>query len=173
MWYDPALSREELGTGTYNFDQSKKNDVVKALYRFTGNLKSLTVTPPVQAQRICNPDADCVDSFCQTWILFFVSCFIEEKGNEFLLLPFNKYSNLILKTWLYCLIRSNPKLKSWEVELKTPSLRKFEYCRLPPPNIYEMRVPEVYTAVNITKVETLTKKVGQTCVDATLERFKE
>lgn len=166
LWYDPAYTASHVMRRTYNFDQTKKKDIVDSLYRITGKVPVITISPPEQAQQICNPEFDCVDSFCQTWVLMFAAMYIEGNVKEFLNLSFKKYGNLILKTWLYCIIKARPSLKEWVTEMKGAVLKNFSYCRLQPP---QGAVDD--SDVVITKVDTLTLAPGQSCSDAVLQRF--
>jgi len=173
VWYDPAISKESVDAGVpYDFSQPKKQSILNSLFRFTGRLPVDTKTPVVRAQRVCNAAFDCVDSFCQTWVMMYVSAFIEGRDKEFLNLPFDKYANLVLKTWLYCLVR-NEGMSEWMKELQSKDLKDFEYCRLPPTVFKSSTKAGAVRELRILKVETLDKMKGQTCMDAVLKRFKE
>lgn len=172
IWYDPAYSRETLRSGTYNFDLAKESSIVNSIHRFTGVLRGIRVTPEIQAQRVCNPEFECVDSFCQTWVMMFAASYVEERAYDFLRLPFDKYGNLILKTWLYCLMTKEEGLTEWLTELKTKGLKAFGYCRLPPITFEGLSEEQLLRAVRISKVETLPKDPDHTCMDAVIDRFR-
>lgn len=172
VWYDPALSKENVKAGEYDFSPAKKDSILDSLFRFTGKLPVTSIAPEIRAQRVCSSDFICVDSFCQTWVMMFAAAFIEGKSKEFLNLAFDKYANLILKTWLYCLVK-NEGMVDWMRELKTKELKVFEYCRLPPIAFKSSSRQGAVKELRILKVETLTKAKGQTCMGAVINRFKE
>lgn len=170
IWYDPALSEENVDD-RYNFTKSKKTHILNTLYRLVGKTELRDAIPDIQAQRVCNPNSPCVDSFCQTWVMMFVAAYVEGKVHSFLFdLDFDEYGNLILKSWLYCLVK-NEGMSEWMKELKTKELKGFEYCRLPPILQKGMSRTEK-RAPRLVKVETLKRDKGQTCLDVILNEFK-
>ena len=171
VWYDPAISKENIVSGTYDFSQTKKQSILNSLFRFTGRIPVDTIAPVIRAQRVCNAAFACVDSFCQTWVMMFAAAFVEGKEMAFLRLDFATYANLILKTWLYCLVR-NESMKEWMKELQSKELKMFEYCRLPPLVFKSSTKEGAIQELRILKVETLKVEKGQTCMDAVLERFR-
>lgn len=161
-WFDPAVGKSLQGG--YNFDRRKRAIIIDELLKDQLTQTTLIdLAPDFPPQYICNPDYTCVDSFCQTWVMIFAAAFIEGKVDWFFALPFRKYSNLILKTWLFCMVKEMPE---WAKEFKTKELKNFGYCRLPP-----QREEITLENVIVTKVTALKKGEGETCLDAVIRTF--
>lgn len=161
-WFDPAVGQNTKGG--YNFNSKKKHIVISELLKGQRDVTTLTdLAPDFPPQYVCNSRYTCVDSFCQTWVMLFAAAFVEGKVNSFFALPFRKYSNLILKTWLFCTVKAMP---DWVKEFKMKELKNFGFCRLPP-----QREKISLEDVVVTKVKALKKEQGETCLDAVIRTF--
>jgi len=136
LWYDPAYDEEQKETGLYyNFDQTLRKSTEKLIsFRYNVEVYGL-VYGKYRAQQVCDESYESVDIFCQTWILFFLSSYIEEnKSNKklstwrkFLDINYDRHQNKVLKSWINCVLSNMKDYKDY------PSLPMYEgllYCRV-------------------------------------------
>ncbi len=125
-WYDPSESVNR-GVG-YNFDEPLKKYTVNVLKMINPRFKTYTVLTLERAQQICNPKNPAADIFCQSWVIFFASAWVNNCFENLIFFPFQKIQNFPLKLWLKCIISRN---RPWKATFARPEFKLFQTsCRI-------------------------------------------
>lgn len=122
IWYDPS---ESISGGVgYNFDYGLKLHVKQTIRDICAmNFPILTALTTERAQQSCNPEYLDADIFCQTWVIFFASSWINGCFPTLVSLPFSKLTNFPLKLWMKCIIS---RLDAWKSTFKRNEFSLFQ-----------------------------------------------
>jgi hypothetical protein len=100
-FFDPNMSKKY--TGEYDFHSRKA--ITAAFSTVYGtNIKQEMFLATIPPQFICETGTIGVDRFCQTWVLLFLDIFCNNFVESFLMIDFEKYQTLIVKTWIICIL---------------------------------------------------------------------
>ena len=137
FWYDPSESINDVSSG-YNFNNSTKEYICTYL-NLAGGIESeaydlLTFS---RAQQTCNPAYPDADIFCQTWVIFFASAWVNNCFPAIVVFPFEKISNFPLKLWMKCVIS---RLEDWHETFKRKEFKLFQSFYREKLTDYEVRL---------------------------------
>ena len=123
--YDPSEDME-VDEEVYNFDQKKRNNIIKVMEDYT-NDDTITLRTNQRAQQFCAEHA-VQDVFCQSWVVLFASVYINNCFEDYSKINFIKWQTQPIKLWLTCMATKMPK--SWQPTLQTVLYYNFfTYCR--------------------------------------------
>lgn len=122
VWFDPAdEDNKPKNPDDYDFAISKKNTILTAVTSLYP-LPIFNYRTANQPQQYCHPVSPAMDTFCQTWVIFFASAYLNDYLDSFYILPFNRISNEPLKLWIKCVISS---MKDYAYHFKGKEYAKF------------------------------------------------